>query len=567
MLQAMLSGVSGIRAHQVRMGVIGNNIANVNTTGFKSGSVSFQDQLAQTLEAATSPTTDLGGTNAQQVGTGVGVGAIDTSQTPGILQNTGKTTDLAIQGSGAFVVSDGQQLHYTRDGGFTLDSNGDLVHTATGQRVVGLMAVNGIIDPGAAVTPATTIRIPMGTTLPAKASTSITLNGVLDASARNYTTYVNYAGNLSSTDTSGEANTSATVYDANGVAHVLQTKFLNPANADSSAPTGATRQWDVQVTVDGKSVYDSTAGGSKIYYVPGNGWVFPDGSGGLTSKLTATVPGSGSLQPFQVDLNMGAMTNGTGISQVSNTADGVQSSSPNWGNSVTVYDGLGNAHVISFKYRHVPLSGTPAPPTGATNEWTWSATDENGSLVGSSESAGNTPLYFDAQGKLVGAAKQSLSLSLNSNNGSPTPLALNVDVSTLQQIVSDSSVAGSQDGYPSGSLTSFSVDANGVITGSFSSGQTQKLAQVLLATFPNAAGLTRGGNNLLDVSDNSGAASIGAPSKNGRGSIASGYLEGSNVDLSLEFTNMIITERGYQANTKIITTTDTMLQDVINLIR
>ncbi len=567
MLQAMLSGVSGLKAHQTKMGVIGNNIANVNTTGYKASAVTFKDQLSQTLSGTTAPSDTLGGTNAKQVGTGVAVGAASALQTQGSLTSTGSTTDIAIQGSGALVVSDGSAVHYTRDGAFSVDAEGNIVHTATGLKLVGVMAVDGQIDTSAAVNAETTIKIPVGATLPASATTAITLSGVLDTDSRNYSTYVNYSGNLSSADTAGDTTTTTTVYDANGASHTVQMTFTNASDADDSAPTGATRQWDVTIAVDGASVYDSAASDSKIYYVPGSGWVFPDSAGVNQSYVAVQVPGSGSLEPFSVQLNMGALTNQTSTSQVEGTGDGEASSTANWGNSVTIYDSLGNSHIVSFKYTHVPLASTPTPADGATNQWNWTATDENGSVIGTSADTSNSPLYFDTAGNLVGDSKQALSLMLNSNNGSSSPVTIVVDTAGLQQVAGDSSAAASQNGYKAGTLTSYSIAADGIITGTFSSGESRTLAQVVLATFPNSSGLTKSGANLLDVSSNSGTPSIGVPGKNGRGSLASGYLEGSNVDLSEEFTSMIVTQRGYQANTRIITTIDDMLQEVINLKR
>ena len=568
MLQAMLSGVSGMQANQTRITAIGNNVANVNTTGYKAARVTFQDQLSQTLEAASAPTDTTGGTNAQQVGLGVTVGAIGASQAQGNLQTTGKTTDLAIQGNGAFVVSDGLNLHYTRDGSFDVDADGYLVQTGTGMKVIGLTAdQSGHIDVSAPITPVASLRIPLGASLPAKESSKIVLSGVLNAADRNFTTYVNHAGNLSSSDSGGTVASSTTVYDANGAAHTIRTSFLNPAAAGANAPTGATRQWDVQVTVDGHSVYDSTAADGKMYFVPSRGWVFADAQGALLPSLSVPVPGSGTLEAFNVQLNTGALTNAAAASSLEGTADGRNVGTANWGNSVRLYDGLGNSHVVSFQYTHVPLGTTPPPPSGATNRWDWTATDENGAIVGSSASAGNTPLFFDRMGMLVGQFSQSLSVVLNQNNGSASPVQIAVDTTKLQQLVGDSSASGVQDGYAAGNLTSFSIGADGVITGTFTSGQSRALGQVVTATFPNPGGLTRSGNNLLDVSSNSGQPTIGVPGTNGRGVIASGYLEGSNVDLAEEFTTMIITQRGYQANTKIITTVDSLLQDVVNLVR
>src|ERR1041384_1682531 len=163
MLQAMFSGVSGLQAHQTKMNVIGNNIANVNTVGFKSGRVSFQDQLSQTLRADAGASGDQGGQNPAQVGLGVGLGAVDTLQTQGNLQLSGKQTDLAIQGNGFFAVASGEKILYTRDGSFDLDSTGALVSPSSGMRLLGYSAdSNGTIDTGAPITTDSTLKIPVG---------------------------------------------------------------------------------------------------------------------------------------------------------------------------------------------------------------------------------------------------------------------------------------------------------------------------------------------------------------------------------------------------------------------
>jgi flagellar hook protein FlgE len=571
MLQAMFAGVSGLKAHQTRMNIIGNNIANVNTTGYKAARISFQDQLSQTLASATAPTGSLGGVNAIQTGLGVTLGSVDSLQTQGNLQITGKATDMAIQGNGLFAVTDGRGMFYLRDGSFDIDAEGNLTHTGTGLRLIAYRADEaGRIDLSAPITTESTLKVPLGASLAARPTSNITLSGNLNTATHNFSTFVNFSGNLSATATSGTVTNTSTVYDAKGQPHTLQVMFLNPEDYTGSGNlAAATRRWDVQISVDGEMVYDSTASDAKFYHLTGVGWRFADeaGDGTVLPPLDITVPGSQGLEPFKVRLNTGPITNLISSSNLAGVADGAATSTPNWGNSVRVFDGLGNPHTVSFKYLHVPLGTTPAPPSGATAQWEWTAVDEAGNQIGSSRDPGNSPLYFDSSGNQLGQFGQDLRLNLNPNNGAISPLYIRVATTGLTQIAGDSTASAAQDGYPTGTLQSFSIAQDGVISGIFSSGQSRRLGQVALATFANPAGLDRLGNNLLQESNNSGIPQIGVPTQGGRGKISSGFVEMSNVDLSTEFTNLIITERGFQANTRIISVVDSLLQDVINLKR
>jgi flagellar hook protein FlgE len=579
MLQAMFSGVSGLQAHQTRMSVIGNNIANVNTIGFKAGRASFQEQLSQVLRSASSPKeAGTGGLNFSQVGLGVTLGAIDTIQTQGNLQTTGKATDLAIQGMGFFVVSDGKNVYYTRDGSFDLDSSGALVNTATGQKLLGYIAdANGNIDNSRPVSQDSVLRIPVGTLSNAKQTQNITFAGNLDASSALQSTRVDFTGNLNKaaapTDT---LQITQSVYDALGNAHTLSITFANPDSAPSGAgvPAGATAAWDVVVKVDGDTVYDSTAGKSRIYFT-GAGWVFADTStgaslggaiqldGGTASNSAAKVPGTGGASNFSVDLHLGTLTNAASTSTITGVSDGQAGGSPFWGTSIRVYDSLGVGHLITFTYTRVPLG--VGGPTDATARWEWVAI-ENGGQIASSSDPGNSALFFDSTGKLVGGSTQTITIT--PVNGSISPFTIRIDNSGLGQLASDSTVsANTQDGYPAGTLQSFTISPDGLISGVFTSGLTRLLGQIAIASFSNPGGLEKLGSNLYRESANSGAAQVGVPNQGGRGKISPGFLEMSNVDLSNEFANLIITERGFQANTRIITVVDNLLQDVINIKR
>lgn len=407
MMRSMYAGVSGLKAHQTRMDVIGNNIANVNTAGFKASRVTFKEMLSQTLSGAKAPQDNRGGMNPQQVGLGVSLGSIDTNHVQGNLQSTGLGTDLAIQGNGYFIVNNGTQNFYTRAGALTLDENGNLVNASNGYIMQGWLANNGIINTNS---PLTGIRIPIGDTMAPQASTEAV-----------------FAGNLNSAD------------------------------------------------------------------------------------------------PLP------------------------------WTATMDIYDSQGEKHTLTLNFE----------PT-SENQWDWTATIDGADLGGSNETTGT--ITFGGDGKVVEVTGNTF--DINFNNGTEKITGFNLDLSAVTQMAGDNTLDGLYaDGYAMGSLESFSIDNAGVITGSYSNGLTKAIGQIAIANFSNAGGLTRVGDTLFAESQNSGIAQIGAAGTAGRGKISAGTLEMSNVDLAEQFTDMITTQRGFQANSRIISTTDEMLQDLVNLKR
>jgi flagellar hook protein FlgE len=424
MWQAMLSGVASLKAHQTKMNVIGNNIANINTTGYKGSRVHFQDLMAQTFRAASRPSNVLGGVNPIQVGLGVKVGAIDVHTLQGALEMTGRSTDLAIQGNGYFMLTNGRDVHYSRDGAFGLDSSGFLVHRGTGWKVLGWMAdAGGRIDTNQPINANSVLQFPVGS-----------------QAAVRQTSVVQYTGNLN-------------------------------ANAPSTQTYAAT---------------------------------------------------------------------------------------------VRVYDALGGAHdvTITFTNRQTPPLGTP--PTGAVSSWDWSAT-VGGTPVGDFTTGTNTRLYFNGQGEIIGTTTQQITIT--PTNGAP-PFTVNLDLSQLTSLAAESIVQPIyQDGFPPGTLQEFTIGIDGTIQGVFSNGLSRPMGRIALSLFANPAGLFRLGNNMWRVTDNSGLPQVGAPTTGGLGEINAGYLEQSNVDLGSEFADMIVTQRGFQANTRIVSVVDELLADVVNMKR
>jgi flagellar hook protein FlgE len=401
------------------MDVVGNNIANVNTVGYKSSTTVFEDTLSQLLRNGSAPTATTAGTNPAQVGLGVKVGEISTNFSQGSTQSTGRATDFMISGDGFFVTQVGSEKLYTRAGSFDLDATGKLV-TPDGAILQGWPATNGVVNTNG---PIGDLKVPFGQTIAPTATTSSLLAGNLDSTAATPTT----------------VQKSITMYDSQGNPHALNYTFTK---------TGADT-WDMSV-------------------------------------LNGTTP-------------------------------------------VVFTDSSGN-----------PLGGSP---TTQTIQF-----DSSGTMTSPSSPAG---LYFDP------------------GMGASWPGPVDVDLSGVTQYSGDSTVQAKTPvtggGAAMGTLQSFSLGDDGMITGVYSNGQRQKIGQLALATFANPAGLTKAGNSSYRVGDNSGDPQVGTAGSGGRGSLTAGALEMSNVDLSQEFTGLIIAQRGFQANSKVITTSDQILQDLVQM--
>jgi flagellar hook protein FlgE len=420
------------------MDVIGNNIANVNTVGFKAGRVTFKEGFSQMVSSATRPTDQLGGTNAAQVGLGSQIGSIDTQFTQGTLQTTGNNTDLAVQGNSFFVVKKDNQTFYTRAGNFQVDADGTLVANDNGFRLQGHTAINGDLQDGV-----TDLRIPLGQTSPANATTKVTITGNIDASAN--------------------------VFDK-GLAATL-----DPLDPDQRA-------------------LDQNKNSYKDF-------------------------------------------------------------------SITAYDSLGTKHELNMVMRK----------TG-TNQWDWKFDGSNMDITvaGITEAAGTHPITFAPDGSVDGSGGfVAPEITFTPTSGG-APVDIKIDLGTglngLSQFAGTANaVMRDQDGYTNGSLQNFTVDATGTIVGSFTNGTQQILGQVALADFNNPQGLQIAVDNMYQVSANSGGALIGFAGEGAVSSIASGVLEESNVDLAREFTDMIVAQRGFQANGRVITTSDQMLAELVQL--
>ncbi|KGK90377.1 flagellar hook protein FlgE [Desulfosporosinus sp. HMP52] len=461
MMRSLYSAISGLKNHQVKMDVIGNNISNVNTTGYKRSRVSFSTMLSQNLKGASAPTANQGGTNTVQVGLGVMLGSIDQITTQGSSQSTGNATDMMLQGSGFFVLNNNGQQVYTRAGGFGQDSDGTLIDPATGAKVQGYSW--GADDTTPVVWGAASeIRFKIGDKLATDTFFPILEETVLSVSV-------------------DLTETTAPEYD-----------------------TGVTNAENL--TIDG-----------------------------LTRVPTGTTPASGQ---FSYDPATGYVTFASNY-DVTTSAANVHYISPagNGNNDTDVTADSANQITVDY------------PPEPGTNIYL----DDLKYTLSTSDTPGDGEYVVKSVN-----GKYQITLGANQEDGTTA-----TDATAATLISYDFT-------NKAHTLTDYSIDQSGVITGVYSNGVdsvTHKIAQIAVASFANEAGLASIGGNFFSTSNNSGAPSIGAAGEDGRASIVSNTVEMSNVDLSTEFTDMIVTQRGFQANSRVITVSDTLLEELINLKR
>ena len=465
-MRSLFSGVSGLQNHQTRMDVIGNNIANVNTYGFKRNRVNFQDIFYQQLQGAARPTDVLGGINPKEVGLGMSVASIDTIHIQGTFQTTGVGTDLAIQGTGFFVLDDRGNELYTRAGTFALDKDGTMVNPGNGMKVQGWMAqeIDGVqfLDTSRSIED---LVIPVGQKDSARATTMANFACNLD---KRTPEIPEGATNLQARE--GVWATAIDIYDSFGDKHILSVEF--------SRVPGLNNSWNATVMVDPENP------------VPTNASV----------GLGDTPPAPGGPEVFTVNFN-------------------------NQGTLLSVIDAAGNE----------------SAPEGAV-------------LMN---------VAFDVQSATPGddgeMVRQNFVLNLGTVGG--------LTNSMTQYAERSSTKVFEQDGHNMGYLENFKIDGSGIITGIFSNGSTRTLGQVAMASFPNQGGLEKAGDNTFRRTNNSGNANISESGIAGKGKIIAGALEMSNVDMADQFTDMIITQRGFQANSRTIQTADQLLQELLTLKR
>lgn len=705
MLRSMYSGITGLRNFQDQLDVVANNIANVNTIGFKGSRTTFQSTLFQTLSAGNAPQDLLGGINPMQIGLGSKIASIDKLMTQGSPMSTGKTTDMMIQGEGFFILSDGVGQYYTRAGNFTRDYNGFFVDPASGMKLQGWTARltpdgQRIVDTN---DPIGDIQISSGQVMPAKQTsfvklahnlnagvgiqdTTIVIKSTLgenipvrfsferDLNNLNQNVYLweakildtnynfsNLANNTSSAaltstqtingkvelddygkvinwvnyaeDDSPLSDTRISIFDVNG--NIVEETGL-PATIPTTTPTNTG-------TLSGSIKLVDATTNELLYYNPediqlsftsGNSFTITlkDSQGQPITFISSTPTYDGTVGSFNELLSEGIVSGNyklTGLSikgvddsdiidtttpitiNLRSVRDVIQPPvageikfvdmnnptnfataeyiSPKTTTSTVVYDSLGNSYNVYLNFTKIN-----------ENTWFWEAKLDDGTplyKITTDEQLVNDPangvIAFDSNGNLAATnwsivngnivqsggtagfwfdpAEQGAALNPDVNPPSIAaagPVMVSVNFQELTQFAAPHSIAVTeQDGNAQGTLDSFAINTNGEIIGIFSNGLTAPLGQVALATFNNPEGLLEVGNSMYAMSSNSGLPQIGVSGVGGRGSIIPGALEMSNVDLAEEFTNMIIAQRGFQANSRSITTADQILNELVNIKR
>lgn len=648
MIRSLYAGVSGLINNQIKMDVIGNNIANVNTYGYKQARVTFAETLAQQEASAFSPHGRFGGVNPMEIGLGMKVSSIDNNFSQGNLQATGITTDLAIQGDGFFVLTDGLKNYYTRAGGFQIDANGNLVSQGGAFFVQGKMAnANGEITTGTSIQ---NLTLPFGQKEPAKATTEINYFCNLNAdsaplqqtwiAADGYETYaaINSANAISSLTVTAGTNDQIQLQLNNDTPITITVAAGDYASASDLADAlntsigNAGFNATIQAFVDsetGTIRFKTLPGGSNTLTVTGGNALLTDL--GITNGASgsSTVSGSTMLNDLYLNDNKNELTDGDQIeisgaepdgttvdvfytysqgdtvqdlldavndafngatatinsegkivfeddfagesgTNINLNATGGVFHAPTFdefttgrdagvhSTSINVYDSLGNSHTVEMIFTKEEEG----------NGWVWETKVDNGTIVPSSGASGTISFNNDGSlgsfsgGPLIFHPAGANTMTVDLNPGIPGT------VSGITQFDSPSTtIAVSQDGYTMGNLENISIGSDGLISGNFSNGVVRTLGQVAIADFTNPAGLNKIGNNFYTESSNSGNAVIGLAQTNFNSTINSGYLEMSNVDLTREFTELIVAQRGFQANARVIQTADMVLSEINGLKR
>jgi flagellar hook protein FlgE len=619
MIRSMSTAVTGLRGHQQKLDVIGNNIANVNTVAFKKSQARFEDLLSQTIQGATAPLT-RGGINPSQVGMGMRVSSIVDIHFQGAITSTDRETDLAIEGDGFFIVSDGSREYYTRDGSFGRDAAGELVN-ANGLKLMGWRDAGDELEP---------MHIPLGERMVARPSQNLGFTGNLDAlggwdtavskgvgdtvditsgdfmtgaaiSVFDYT--LTYSAQVAATSTIASpfgsvAQTLTVNYggldaaDANPVNVVFNHAALGAGNEtalwtgntltvtlntgtgyDTAQLQGFVRSATLNAPVEDMNAFSVTGSSTaQVYLLNGAETETANLAGGINAiwnNNTGVAPanpyvsgsGFGTVEYEGTEANLDELTGAIGGDTV--TIAATPSPEAEYTYEYYVYDSLGRRYAIDYTF---------VPQGNNTWNYTLDVSDTNGNvqpftpLATDPVGAPNGSLVFTSLGALDTANSTIPAIRFSP----PGAAQLNITpdfARTTQLAGSNSLLIREQDGYAAGELVAFYISRTGSIIGTYTNGMVEELGQIGMAFFSNPEGLIKEGGNLFMETANSGEVRIGLPGTEGRGLISSSALEMSNTDLAFEFTELITTSRAFQANTRVVTTSDEVLVEVINMKR
>lgn len=568
MMRSLYSGVAGLKTHQTRMDVIGNNIANVNTTAYKSSSMTFSELMSQTTQKASgaNATTGVGGTNAKQIGLGVKAGAINTAiTTQGSAQSTGNPFDIMITGDNFFVVSNGSENFFTRDGSFYVDGAGNLAMTSTGYNVMGwgVDETTGNIKQDTVT--ALRIMSAANMTYPPEATTKANISGILDENDKDVTSANGKTVNLNFFDARGYSYTAKFTFKQSGGDKTNEysmelSKLLDSTGAEidiSKLEFGNRSQQKMETKVtlntdaykwDGK-VLKTKDGTTEVANLAD---IFKaDGS-----LITPADDAAAQKQQKALDAIAKAYGYEGSTDEFLNL---YITSTENKDKQLTIQDLLGN--MMAGKTTDVlPADGSAITMEGRYFE-------------------GTTVVFNKDTAKLESVGGSTTNLGINAAfsqlGGNFSDITIDLSECTSYDKKGTSTIgatSGGLDGLGTGrrlgDMIGVSIQKDGMIYASYDNGMTKLLGQIATAAFANASGLEKEGDNLYSATLNSGEFDgIGVDITAGGGYMSTGQLEMSNVDLSSEFTEMITTQRGFQANSRIITVSDTLLEELTNLKR
>ncbi len=562
---AMLVGFTGITSNTTAVDTVGNNLANLNTTGFKGQRTLFESLLYQTISEGEAPSAETGGTLPNQIGMGAGIASIDRNFVQGGLNGTGFPSDLALEGEGFFILQQpsGEQV-YTRDGSFRLDATNTLVATSGAAVQVFPADEEGAVDTGTL----SELVIPLGSASQAEATTNVRMEGRLDSvtEVASASAVVASEALLTSSGAAATATTALTslvdVFGAplfaDGDALTIQARRGGITTQESTfvVDTAGSTLGDLAAHLEtalGINTDPATGGTPGVTISDGTDW--PAGSLVITSNL-------GEINAIEMDA--GSITNTTGVTTspfafttVAEAVGGGADTTTSFG----AFDSLGNPVDVRLRFTMESRSNTGT---------TWRYYAESQADTDLSPVIGTGTITFDTNGQFVGATGTQLSID-RTDSGAVTPLTFDLDFGNLTGLASmdgSSEVSmADQDGVPSGVMTAYQVDADGTVRGMYSNQQEQVLGQIALATFVNNSGLIAESENTFVAGSNSGDPTIAAPQTGIAGVIRSGMLEQSNVEIAREFINLITASTAISASGRVVRASDDLLQELLLLAR
>lgn len=568
MMRSLYSGVAGLKTHQTRMDVIGNNIANVNTTAYKSSSMTFSELMSQTTQKASgaNATTGVGGTNAKQIGLGVKAGAINTAiTTQGSAQSTGNPFDIMITGDNFFVVSNGSENFFTRDGSFYVDGAGNLAMTSTGYNVMGwgVDETTGNIKQDTVT--ALRIMSAANMTYPPEATTKANISGILDENDKDVTSANGKTVNLNFFDARGYSYTAKFTFKQSGGDKTNEYSLELNKILDSTG-----KEIDISGITFGEQNLEQTLSSKLSLNTDSYKW--DDAT--KTLQTTATPPEK-VAELDKIFKNGALITDKDKAEEVQKNLDAIAKAYGYEGSTdefLKLYT-TGKAGQVTVQTMLENMSknmtGDDILPKAKNEELTMTGRKFDGAKV----------VFDKDSGKLqsINNSTTNLSTTLNfpATMGNFSNITIDLSECTNYDNKGTSTVgatSGDLDGLGTGrrlgDMIGVSIQKDGMIYASYDNGMTKLLGQIATAAFANASGLEKEGDNLYSATLNSGEFDgIGVDITAGGGYMSPGQLEMSNVDLSSEFTEMITTQRGFQANSRIITVSDTLLEELTNLKR